>query len=88
MRPDLRNLVLKTLLCKGPLTDAELAWWIGEVLRQNPSSAKKKRRELTKAGAVRFTGNAKMTPSGHLQKRWELAPEIIATLRPRCRLCR
>jgi len=73
-RPNVRRLVLAVFREKEPLTDAELAWWIRDVLQQNPGSAKRKRRELTRAGEIRFARQVKITESGRLQKKWELAP--------------
>lgn len=74
-RPNVRRLVLAVLRCKGPLTDAELAWWIRVALNQNPQTAKKKRWELTKSKKVRFARKVKITESGHVQKYWEVAPQ-------------
>lgn len=72
-RPDVRKLVIKTFRCQGPLTDAELAWWIGHVLKQNPATAKRVRIALTKDGEIRFAHRVKVTANGRLQKKWELA---------------
>lgn len=71
----MRRLVLAVFKSHGPLTDAELAWWIGHVLKFNPESAKRKRNELTKKREIRFAHRVKVTPSGRLQKYWELAPK-------------
>jgi hypothetical protein len=73
-RPNVRNLVLAVLRCKGPMTDAELAWWVRTALKQNSETAKKKRCELTRKKEVRFAGKVKITESGRVQKYWELAP--------------
>ena len=73
-RPDIRRLVLAVLRSHGPLTDAELAWWMRVAMKINPNTAKKKRCELTKKQEVRFARRVKITESGHVQKYWELAP--------------
>ncbi len=71
-RPNIRRLVLAVLRDKGPLTDAELAWWMRVALRQNPATAKRTRWELTRKHEVRFAGRVRITPSGRVQKLWEL----------------
>jgi hypothetical protein len=73
-RPNVRRLVLSVFRCKGPLTDAELAWWVRVALSQNPETAKKKRWELTREKKIRFARRVKITESGRVQKYWELAP--------------
>jgi hypothetical protein len=82
-RPNIRRLVKAVLREKGPLTDAELAWWLGVVFKANGATARKKRRELTKKKEVQFASKVKITASGHVQKLWELAPHeerrLVAT---------
>jgi len=73
-RPDYRRLVLATLRCKGPLTDAELAWHIRVALNMNPRTAVKKRWELTRKKEVRFAHRVRITESGRCQKFWEATP--------------
>lgn len=74
-RPNVQRLVLSVFRSHEPLTDAELAWWIRDVLQQNPISAVRKRVALTKAGVIRFAKRVKVTPSGRVQKKWELVPK-------------
>jgi hypothetical protein len=77
VRPNIRRLVLEVFRCKGPLTDAELAWWMRVALSQNPETAKKTRWELTNQKRVRFAKRVKITAAGHVQKVWELTPGRI-----------
>lgn len=71
-RPDIRRLVLAVLRDKGPLTDAELAWWMRVAMAQNPATAKRKRWELTRQKQIRFAGRVRITESGRVQKLWEI----------------
>jgi hypothetical protein len=73
-RHNVRRLVLAVLRSKGPLTDAELAWWMRVAMHQNAETAKKNRWELTKRKEVRFAGKVRITESGRVQKMWEVAP--------------
>ncbi len=57
------------------MTDAELAWWMRDVMQQNPRTAMKKRWELTRQKEVRFARQVKITESGRVQKMWEIAPK-------------
>jgi hypothetical protein len=60
-RPNIRRLVLQVFRCKGPLTDAELAWWVSDVLQQNPATAKKVRWALARDKKVRFAPRRRRT---------------------------
>lgn len=74
-RRNYRRLITLVFRFHGPLTDAELAWWAGDVLQVNPAMAKRWRYKLLRAGVVRETpGRVRRTPAGRFQKLWELAP--------------
>ena len=61
-----RILVLKALRCHGPLSDAQLAWWLGHCGIKS-GSARRARHDLTRVGKVRFA--RKLAP-GKQPGRW------------------
>jgi hypothetical protein len=73
-RTNYRRLVLAILRCKGPLTDAMLAWWIRVVYRMNPRTAVATRGRLTRKKEVRFARRVHISESGRLAKMWEVVP--------------
>jgi hypothetical protein len=74
MKPDARKLALAVLKCKGPLTDAELAWYFRVVYKLPESAARRARYKLTEAGTVRFARQVKVTELERIQKKWEVSP--------------
>jgi hypothetical protein len=77
VRTNIRLLVLRVFQYHGPLTDAQLAWWMEDVLQKNAATAKRKRWELSQEGMLReVPGKALRTAAGRFQKLWELAPGV------------
>jgi hypothetical protein len=68
------RLVVFALRHHGPLSDAQLVWWLGFV-GMKAGTAKTKRRRLTQLGIVRRHESAGLNSHGQLVNRWEIEPK-------------
>ncbi len=67
----LSRLVLATLRTHGPLSDAQLGWWLSHFGVER-EAARRARGRLTKAGAVRFSGRLARGETGRFGMQWEI----------------
>jgi hypothetical protein len=66
---------------KGPLTDAQLAWWMRVAFKVPPGTTRKRRWQMTQNGLVKFAGKVMRTGEGRIQEYWELTPEAAKAYR-------
>jgi hypothetical protein len=69
------RLIVSTLRHHGPLSDAQLVWWLN-LIGMKAGTVTKKRRRLTEQKIVRRSEEPELNSRGQLVNRWELAPRF------------
>jgi hypothetical protein len=69
------KLVVFALRHHGPMSDAQLVWWLTKI-GMKPGTITGKRRRLTLQEIVRRHETAELNSRGQLVNRWELMPKF------------
>jgi hypothetical protein len=67
------RLILKVFEFHAPLSDAQLAWWLGH-FGVKPATARSVRYRLARAGLLRACRTVYVNARGQAVRQWELAP--------------
>jgi len=70
LRKKYDRIVLLALEQHGPLTDAQLAWWLTH-FGAKPSTTLGIRRRLTEQNKIRFAGKLRLVAPGRYAQLWE-----------------